>query len=506
MLPPEQIDALNVLIPDMVSPITDFLIQDIARRVAEAGQFTSTAAYQLWKIQKLGLSRKQALKELKKQLGLTEDELNSLIQEAAEQGYAYDLKRLGVKAVSFAENENLQQIVNAAVKLADKDFENITQSLGMIDPMGRVMPLKDIYNSCCDFAFNSVQTGATDVETAVRRACRELANKGLRTIDYESGIHTSLEAAVRRNIMGGLGLMGEKISEENHDKLGADGWEISAHAMCAPDHEAIQGKQFTNKEFTKLNEGLKRRIGTLNCGHVKTPIFIGISKPVYTDKQLEQFKKDNAKGVDYEGRHFETQYDAVQFQKYIERSIRTQERRILTAKATGDKDYLQKCEVKYRVLTAEYNKFSKAVGLKTRHERLFVAGFSNSRKTGKQKIKKRSKIDEKKLSDIKANYVPYAYGQITRREAGTIYRAMKEEKIKVLPETIKSLYDQTESYIRFARERYNQDYLSYDRIYNVTALIQAGEYEAAQEILEKWEADRIKRAGKKSIFYKYQKK
>ena len=375
MLTHEQIDALNILCERAVEPVTEFLLDDIARRISRAGQFTSTAAYQIWKTQELGVSRKQIEKELKKRLGVSQKELEGLLTQSAEVGYNFDISHLPTKAIPFSENESLQQIISAAVALADKDFKNITQTLGMVDPYGRAMPLKDVYNSCCDFAFNQVVTGATDYNTAIRRACKNLANQGLRTIDYESGIHTSLEAAVRRNIMGGLGLMQEKISQENHNKLGANGWEISAHAASAPDHEPIQGKQYSDKEYKALNSSLVRRIGTLNCGHSAFPIILGVSEPTYTDEQLEEFKCQNAEGVTYQGKHYTT-YEATQKQRQIERAIRTQKRRVLTAEATGDEERLLTSQVKYRRLNEEYERFSKGVGLRTQTERMYVEGFS----------------------------------------------------------------------------------------------------------------------------------
>ena len=87
-------------------------------------------------------------------------------------------------------------------------------------------------------------TGAADYNTAIRLATRNLAEKGVRVIEYESGVHTSLEAAVRRNIMGGLGLMQEQIAQMNHDQLGADGWEISAHAAAYRHGAVASGKAF----------------------------------------------------------------------------------------------------------------------------------------------------------------------------------------------------------------------------------------------------------------------
>lgn len=400
MLSPGQIDALNILCERAVEPVTEFLLKDIARRIAQAGQFTSSAAYQMWKLQELNMSRKQIEKELRKMLGVSQKELKKLIKQSAEVGYNFDISHLPTAAIPFSENESLQQIIKAAVELADKEFKNITQTLGMVDPHGKPLPLKDVYNSCCDFAFNQVVTGATDYNTAIRRACKNLANEGVRRIDYESGVHTSLEAAVRRNIMGGLGLMQEKISQENHDKFGANGWEISAHAASAPDHEPIQGKQYTDEEYNKLNNSLVRRIGTLNCGHAAFPIILGVSEPTYTDEQLEEFKRSNAEGVTYQGKHY-TMYEATQKQRQIERAIRTQKCRVLTAEATGDKERLLTSQIKYRRLNEEYERFSKGVKLRTQTERLYVEGFGH--KQGAKATKAAEKYYQEWSKSINSN-------------------------------------------------------------------------------------------------------
>ena len=82
-----------------------------------------------------------------------------------------------------------------------------------------------------DEAFLLTSTGAADYNTAVRRACARLAAAGVRQIDYQSGVSTSLEAAIRRNMMGGLGLMVEQISQKNHDETTAFSGSISILAM-----------------------------------------------------------------------------------------------------------------------------------------------------------------------------------------------------------------------------------------------------------------------------------
>lgn len=375
MLTPEQIAALRDAASQITDPINDFLLDDIARRISEAGQLTSTASYEVWRAQQLGVSQREIKKRLRKLLGISHRDLRKLLTQSAETGYNFDIKNLPqVQAVPFAQNTALQQIVSAAVKLAQKDFTNLTQTLGMIDPYGKALPLQDVYRSCTDYAFKQVITGAADYNTAIRGACKNLAERGVLTIDYQSGVHTSLEAAVRRNIMGGLGLMQEQITRQNHDDFGCDGWEISAHAASAPDHEPIQGKQYSDAEYEALNNSLVRRIGTLNCGHAAFPIILGVNSPQYTPEELEKFRADNEKGITYQGRHY-TGYQATQMQRKIERTMRTQKRRILVDEAAGDKDKLLTDQIKLRRLSEEYKRFSKAAGLRTQPERAQVTGF-----------------------------------------------------------------------------------------------------------------------------------
>lgn len=370
MLTNEQVEGLRVAFERLADPITEYIIKDVARRVAQAGQFTSTAAYQIWRAQQLGMSRGEVEKAVAAILKKTVPEVRELFKQAAEVGYNFDIDHLPREAIPFAENTSVQQITAAAVDLAEEGFRNITQTLGFKTPDGTVHPLLEAYQRTTDFAFQQVITGATDYNTAIRQACNKLASGGVKYIDYASGVHTTLEAAIRRNMMGGLGLMVEQISEKNHDDLGADGWELSAHANSAPDHEPFQGKQYTDAEYHALNDSLRRRIGTLNCGHNAFPIILGVNAPQHTQEELEKFRGDNEKGVTVNGRHY-TGYEATQMQRKFERSIRAQKRRVMLAK----EDALPEAKAKLARLRAEYKAFSKAAGLRTEDERLFVSGF-----------------------------------------------------------------------------------------------------------------------------------
>lgn len=405
MLSADEINALRDAATELTQPIVEYLLKDIAQRVAKAGQLTATAQYEIWKLQELGVSQRETKKHLKKLLKVSNRELRQLLTQSAEAGYRYDLNALPqVQKIAFEKNEVLQQIVSSAVKLAQDDLTNITQTLGMVDPYGHAQPLQEVYRSCMDYAFMQVSTGAADYNTAIRQATKNLAEKGVRYIDYKSGVHTSLEAAVRRSVMGGMGLMQEQISKRNHDDLGANGWEISAHAASAPDHEPIQGRQYSDQEYEALNNSLVRRIGTLNCGHAAYPIILGVSIPKYTPEQLEKFRTDNEKGITYNGRHY-TAYEATQRQRRLEAGIRRQRRRILVDEGTGDEKKLQADRIKLRLLDQEYDRFSKAAGLRKQYERMETVGYNwkQEREVEKafEQVKQKSDETQKKVNMIK---------------------------------------------------------------------------------------------------------
>ena len=374
MLTPDQVSGLQILFERLTDPVSEYLIRDIARRIQEAGQMTSTAAYQAYKLQTLGKTMSEIQEQIALLLSVSADQAAEIIQAAVEYGYNLDADRLG-GSVSFADNVHAQQVTDAAVKLARRDLTNITQTIGFaVGKRGE--NLTSAYERAMDFAFMQVSTGATDYNTAIRRACAGLVRDGIQQIDYESGRYATLEVAARRNLMSTTGDAVNQITQRNHDDMGADGWEIDAHSNSAPDHEPIQGKQYSDAEFERLNRSLVRPIGTLNCGHNASPIILGVSEPQYAASELRKMRTDNAKGVTYEGREFASMYEATQYQRRIERAIRAQKRRMWTA--TPDKEQDEK--IRLRALQSEYRRFSSAVNLRTEEERLYARGVPRIKK------------------------------------------------------------------------------------------------------------------------------
>lgn len=375
-----QRDGLKDAVLALTEPMIDDLVKDISRRIKGAGAITETAEYQIYRAQALGASKKEVERRVAEQLKLQEEVISSLFE------YVLD------KSLAYEDNGSLQQMADAYAEMTKSKTAEMLQNLWGTAPDGQVLPLQDAYARALDFAFRETATGVLDMETAIRRAVMPLAKRGLRTIEQKSGRSIGIEYACRRYIMDQLGALDDEVQKANHDRLGCDGWEISAHAACAPDHEPIQGRQYSDAEYGQLNNSLQRRIGHLNCGHTASPIILGVNAPQYTEAELKQFAEDNERGITYNGKHY-TLYQAGQEQATMENAIRNLRRQILADEETKSPD-LQKHQIRLRVLQSEYTKFCKAANLPTRNERLQVAGFGRSQASKAVWTYRRSKVSD----------------------------------------------------------------------------------------------------------------
>lgn len=368
-LTPEEIDGLRELIMSIYGPIAEELLRDLCRCIAAAGGVTSGAEYKLLLAKSLAGADNVIGDTLRRQTDLTDEAVEQLMQWAAE------------KTAPLENSESLRNIADAYVEVTRNEVISVLGELAAADVDGRVYPIKDVYRRTMDYVFRQVSSGAKTPEEAVRRATLRLWQRGIRTIDRSDGRSFSVEYMAQRAIMSKMGEMTTAINEKHHNDGGYDGWEISAHSACAPDHESIQGRQYSDEEYKILNSRLQRRIGTLSCKHIAWPIKLGVDKPQWTQEQLAELAQQNAQGITYEGRHY-TQYEATQQQKALENSIRQCKDRIAAAQEQGElsSGELRSSRILLRQLKAEYERFSAAAGLPTAPERLQAAGLSRALK------------------------------------------------------------------------------------------------------------------------------
>lgn len=394
MLTPEQLQNLPQELTDLYDQLSEFILRDIARRIAKGAQITDTAEYQLYRARSLGLSTDEIAAKIAEINGSSAAEINRLIREAAAQSDEFDRKMLGADngaAIPLEENTQLQKLISAQIAETAGKCENLTNTMGFADHdfLGRVyyLSMTDMYRREMDAAHMKVVTGATDYMTAIRQACNKLAASGVRTIDYESGRSDRIEVAARRALLTSVAHVTHRISEQNGEELGADGWEMSAHSGSRPSHAVYQGRQYTQEQYERI---IKPLISEPNCRHDVFPIILGVSEPVYTEEELQNIDQPP---FTYEGRKY-TAYEASQQMRKMERAMRKQKDRCIVADAAGDEEAFATASIRLNRQKYIYEDFCKAADSYTEYERTYVTGFNRSiaARSGVAAIKKEYKL------------------------------------------------------------------------------------------------------------------
>lgn len=394
MLTPEQLQNLPQELTDLYDQLSEFILRDIARRIAKGAEITDTAEYQLYRAKSLGLSTDEIAAKIAEINGSSASEINRLIREAAAQSDEFDRKMLGVDkgaAVPLEENAQLQKLISAQIAETAGKCENLTNTMGFADHdfLGRVyyLSMTDMYRREMDSAHMKVVTGATDYMTAIRQDCNKLAASGVRTIDYESRRSDRIEVAARRTLLTSVAHVTHRISEQNGEELGADGWEMSAHSGSRPSHAVYQGRQYTQEQYERI---IKPLISEPNCRHDVFPIILGVSEPVYTEEELQNIDQPP---FTYEGRTY-TAYEASQQMRKMERAMRKQKDRCIVADAAGDEEAFATASIRLNRQKYIYEDFCKAADSYTEYERTYVTGFNRSiaARSGVAAIKKEYKL------------------------------------------------------------------------------------------------------------------
>ena len=375
MLTPKELQNLPKGLTDIYSELSEFVLRDIARRIAQAAEITDTAEYQLYRARALGLSTKEITAKIAQINGAAETEIEKIIREAAEKSDEFDRRMLGADggtAVPLKDNEQLQIMMAGEIDNTHGLCRNYTGTLGFaeVNAVGNVVysSMTDFLRRQMDMAHMKVASGVTDYNTAVRQACKALSDSGLRTVYYASGRSDRIEVAVRRALMTSVSQVTQRISEQNAEEFGADGWEITAHIGARPSHAVYQGRQFPNSKYELI---IRPLIEDYNCRHDAFPIKMGISQPVYTEEELANL---DPPPFTYEGRTY-TAYQAQQQMRKMERVMRKQKDRCIAADAAGDKDAFTAASIKLRRQKNIYEDFCKAAGTYTEYERTFVQGY-----------------------------------------------------------------------------------------------------------------------------------
>lgn len=376
------------------------VLEELGNVIKQFKDLTPSQAHKLAQQLKYNTTVKQLLNELSKISGLSVKDLKAILEKVAKEniGFAdvyYEAR--GLEAPIYSENKALQRLVSSVYNVNGEEFKNIAKSTGfrLLDSNGKplLLDIDKTYKEVIDRCVVAISQGKETYQQAMRSTLKQLSSSGVRKIEYESGYSRRLDTSIRQNILDSM----RQVSNESQQLFGkefnSDGVEITVHEFPAEDH-LMQGRQFSNKEYKKLqngenakdyqgkiwsldhnHDGNYRPISTLNCYHSIRSIILGVSKPQYTDKQLEEINKRNEKGFEFDGKHY-TMYEGTQLQRRIESAIRQEKDTQILAKTSGDNDLVLQSQTRITQLTTKYKQLCSVSGLPNKlSTRASVSGY-----------------------------------------------------------------------------------------------------------------------------------
>lgn len=301
-------------------------------------------------------------------------------------------KYRGIDYIPYSKDIALQEQVRSIAEITAREYLNISRTTGIgfvfEDTTGKMYfkNIQESYYEIIDRGILAISQGKETYQSEMRRIMKQLGHRGV--VLYDSGRTRRLDSAIRMNILDGIRQLNNETSKRFGEEYDADGIEISVHSNPAPDHADIQGRQFSNEEYEKLENGEiatdyqgrkydgaeKRHISEYNCYHKIFSIVLGVSKPQYTDEQLKKIQNDNEKGFVFEGKHY-TNYQGTQLQRKLELEIRKQKDTQVLARSGGDVQLAQEAQRNINILSHKYNDLCKASGLLPKKQRMSVSDY-----------------------------------------------------------------------------------------------------------------------------------
>lgn len=341
MLTFRQLDDLPDAVLDIITATEREIINDMARRIAKVGAVTDTAQWQLSRLEAIGAERDYIMRQLNRALGMTEQQLIRLFDEAATRTLATDdaiYRAAGYNPQPLADNTYMQQLIRAGLTKTLTEYRNLT--------LTTAATATQQFENALDLAYHKVTSGGFSYQQAIRDGVRTLTRKGIAAIQYPTGWVDYLDVAFRRATLTGVNQTAAEVQLRRMDEMGTDLVETTAHhgARTAPgpgpeNHAWWQGRWFSRSRqpskypdfYEQTGYGTGPGLCGWNCRHSFFPVIEGLSDRAHS---IDQLRSLNDRTVTYDGKEMDL-YDATQHQRYIERQIRRWKRESGALEAAG---------------------------------------------------------------------------------------------------------------------------------------------------------------------------
>lgn len=384
------------------------VLKELGNVIKQFKDLTPSQAYKLSQQLKYNTTIKDLLNELSKISGFSVKDLKAILEKVAKENIGFAdvyYKARGLETPIYNENKTLQRLVSSVYSISGAEFKNIAKSTGfrLLGDNGEplLLNIDETYKEVIDRCVVAISQGKETYQQSMRSTLKQLSSSGVRKIEYESGYSRRLDTSIRQNILDSM----RQVSNESQQLFGkefdSDGVEISVHLNPAPDHELVQGRQFSNEEFENFQndrkafdytgmifepefEGHDRRsISEYNCYHYIFSIVLGVSKPQYSNKQLQEIIDNKNKTFEFDGKTY-NMYEGTQLQRRIEGAIRQEKDTQILARASEDNELVLQSQMRITQLTTKYKQLCSISGLPNKLSTR--ASVPNYRRISKKKL------------------------------------------------------------------------------------------------------------------------
>ncbi len=382
---PALLDALPEELAELFRALEITLLEEICSRLKATDELNEVTVQAIRALRSHGIDLKEIEKAVLETSGISKTKLDKLLDDVVERNQKYYTELINLAHITQP-GKLVDDAEVAAIKKQTIDtFRNLTASMGFLVDAGRTMlPPAKAYQWALDNAVMQVQSGAINYNQAIKTAVKQLADSGLKVVDYESGHRDHIDVAARRAVMTGVSQICAKYTEQSAEYLETPYFEVSAHSGARDkpgpspwsSHKNWQGKVYSVRDgdiypsiYKVCGLGAVDGLEGANCRHRRFPWVEGVSERTYTEDQLKHI--DDGLGCTYDGKTY-TAYEATQMQRRVEREIRKLKREKAAYKAAGLHEDETAVNIRLRRLNAKYKAFSAEAGLPEQPERMRV--------------------------------------------------------------------------------------------------------------------------------------
>lgn len=254
---PELLDALPEELAELFRGLELKLLREIVDRLKIADNLNEVTVQDIRALRSRGITLDEIKKAIRETSGIGEKKLNALLDDVVARNQAYYSQMVTLAQVTEPQAYVGEEDIAAIRRQTWAAYRNITTSMGfLVVENGRLKMLEPAkaYHWALDSATLQIQSGAISYTQAIQGTVRQLADSGLKVVDYESGHHNQVDVAVRRAVMTGINQLNQKYREQSMEYLETDLVECTAHLGARniqhpgePDfvrHDLWQGRVF----------------------------------------------------------------------------------------------------------------------------------------------------------------------------------------------------------------------------------------------------------------------